>query len=150
VVKKKAKGSSKGKAIKAVKNSGPEEVKDGASGKEKTPVDMVKVRENIDSLVGHSAEEIAKKVIAFAKDGQLASVKYLFEAVGLYPATEETRAKAPEESLAYKLLKRIAMPTEEVISNENPLPGGAASAGEEKESAEAGTLSRGTVKVHLL
>jgi hypothetical protein len=49
----------------------------------KKPVDMVHLRENINSWVGHSAEDIAIKVIEVAKTGQLASAKYLFEAVGL-------------------------------------------------------------------
>jgi hypothetical protein len=61
-------------------------------------------------------------VIEVAKTGQLASAKYLFEAVGLYPATEETRAKAPEDSLAYTLLRRMGLPTEPVICDEDPLP----------------------------
>jgi len=93
----------------------------------KKPVDMVRLRENITNLVGESAKDIATKVIEVAKTGQLASAKYLFEAVGLYPATEETRAKAPEDSLAYTLLRRMGLPTEPVICDEDPLPDGLAS-----------------------
>jgi len=93
----------------------------------KKPVDMVQLRENINKLVGESAKDIATKVIEVAKTGQLASAKYLFEAVGLYPATEETRAKAPEDSLAYTLLRRMGLPTEPVICDEDPLPDGLAS-----------------------
>ena len=93
----------------------------------KKPVDMVQLRENINNLVGESAKDIATKVIEVAKTGQLASAKYLFEAVGLYPATEETRAKAPEDSLAYTLLRRMGLPTEPVICDEDPLPDGLAS-----------------------
>jgi len=48
----------------------------------KKPVDMVQLRENINNLVGESAKDIATKVIEVAKTGQLASAKYLFEAVG--------------------------------------------------------------------
>ena len=85
------------------------------------------MRENINSLVVESAEDIASKVIEVAKNGQLASAKYLFEAVGLYPATEETRAKAPKDSLAYTLLRRMGLPTEPVICDEDPLPSGVGS-----------------------
>jgi hypothetical protein len=130
VVKKKAKSSSKGKAKNAGKDSAP---------CTKKPVDMVKVRENIHRLVGHSAEEIAAKVIEIAKDGQLASAKYLFEAVGLYPAMEETKAKGPD-SLAYALLKRMGRPTEPVAKDDNPEAGVSESEGEgegeRKESPE--------------
>jgi hypothetical protein len=38
--------------------------------------------------------------------------------VGLYPPTEETTAANPEDSLAYILLKRLSLPTEPVISEE--------------------------------
>jgi hypothetical protein len=132
VVKKKAKSRSKGTAKKSAKKS---------AGSKKKPVDLVQVRENINSLVGDSAEDIANKVIEFAKNGQLASAKYLFEAVGLYPATEETRAKAPEDSLAFTLLKRMGLPTEPVICDEEPLPSMVASEGrgtvrEAKDAAE--------------
>ena len=111
--KKKAKGNSKSVAKKSAKKS---------TGSTKKPVDMVRVRENINNLVGSSARAIATKVIEVAKMGQLASAKYLFEAVGLYPATEETKAKAPEDSLAYTLLTRMGLPTEPVICDEDPLP----------------------------
>ena len=100
---KKAKGKSKGTAKKSANKSTP---------KSKKPVDMVKVRENINDLVTDSAEDIATEVIKVAKTGQLASAKYLFEVVGLYPATEETKAKPQEDSLALTLLRRMGLPTE--------------------------------------
>src|ERR1022692_155351 len=48
----------------------------------KKPVDLVRVREIITNPVGNSAKDIATGVIEVAKAGQLASAKYLFEAVG--------------------------------------------------------------------
>ena len=128
VVKKKAKGSSKGKAKNAGKDSVPSTQK---------PVDMVNVRENIHRLVGHSAEEIAAKVIEIAKDGQLASAKYLFEVVGVYPATEETKAKGPD-SLAYALLKRMGQPTERAAKDDNPEAGEGVSKSEGEGEGERG------------
>jgi hypothetical protein len=80
----------------------------------KKPVDLVKVRESIKDLVGSSAEIIAGKVIESAKAGQLASVKYLFEAVGLYPGTEQTMAKPQENSVARDLFLRLGLATEAV------------------------------------
>lgn len=84
----------------------------------KVPADFVEVRQNIAVLVRESAGEIATKVIEMAKGGQLAPAKYLFEAVGLYPPTEETESK-PEDSLAYTLLMRLGLPTDPVICEED-------------------------------
>jgi hypothetical protein len=119
MIKKKAKGKSKstGKKKAAKKQSAKK-----STGGKKKPVDMVRVRENINNLVGSSAKAIAIKVIEVAKTGQLASAKYLFEAVGLYPATEETKAKPPEDSLAFTLLRRMGLPTEPVISDDEVFP----------------------------
>lgn len=79
------------------------------------PVDFVEVRKNIAAMVGGAAREITEKAIEDAKSGQLAPAKYLFEAVGLYPPTEETAQTKPEDSLAYTLLKRMGLPTDPVI-----------------------------------
>jgi hypothetical protein len=114
VKKAKGKGKATAKAKKSAKKSAP---------KAKKPVDMVRVRENINSLVRASAKDIANKVIEVAKEtGQLASAKYLFEAVGLYPATEQTAVRAQDNSLALTLLKRMGLPTEPAICEEDPAP----------------------------
>jgi hypothetical protein len=84
-----------------------------------SPVDMARVRININNLVGNSATEIVSKMIEAAKDGKFAPVKYLFEAVGLYPAPEETKEKPPEDSLPYSLLKRIALSAEPATGDDN-------------------------------
>ncbi|MGA8273774.1 MAG: hypothetical protein WB919_19585 [Candidatus Sulfotelmatobacter sp.] len=81
------------------------------------PVDFEQVRKEIAILVGGAAVSIARKAIAAAEDGELAPVKYLFEAVGLYPPTAETMAK-PEDSLARRLLKRLGLPTDAVTGEE--------------------------------
>ncbi len=81
--------------------------------------DIVQVRENINELVKESAEEIATSVITAAKSGQLATAKYLFEAVGLYPPTEQTAAAVPlKDTLAHTLLTRMGIPTEPVNHGE--------------------------------
>jgi hypothetical protein len=110
---KKAKGKGKGTTTKAVKQAAQNTGKrSGANAKK--PVDMVQVRENINNLVGNSARKIAIEVIKVALTGQLATAKYLFEAVGLYPATEETAPRPIETSLAHTLLKRMGLPLEPV------------------------------------
>ena len=89
---------------------------------QKNPVDIVDARENVTKLVRDAAIEIALGVIEGAKAGQLASAKYLFEVAGLYPAAEEAAAARPEDSLAYILLKRMGLPTEPVIREEDQVP----------------------------
>jgi hypothetical protein len=84
------------------------------------PVDMVQVRENINNLVGASAKDIAIEVIKVAMTGQLATAKYLFEAVGLYPATEETSVRPIETTLAHTLLTRMGLPLEPVVCEDDP------------------------------
>jgi hypothetical protein len=120
------KKKSANKSLQIVPSAQSAETREGKPGTQTTettnePADIVQVRENINSLVAGSAEEIAKKVIAAAMGGQLASARYLFEAVGLYPATEETKAKPKEDSLAYTLLRRMGLPTEP-LSKEDPVP----------------------------
>jgi hypothetical protein len=90
--------------------------------KKKKGKDIVEVRENINELVKASAKTIANKVIEVAKTGQLASAKYLFEAIGLYPATEQTAPTPVTGSLAHTLLTRMGLPTEPVIRDEEEAP----------------------------
>lgn len=93
-----------------------------ASSSKKKAVDIIKVREKISDLVGESAKDIANEVIKVAKTGQLASAKYLFEVVGLYPPTEETAVRPKEDTLAHTLLKRMGLPTEPVTGDEDESP----------------------------
>jgi hypothetical protein len=78
-----------------------------------TRIDVVEVRKQIDILVTASAEKIANVLIKAAETGKLAEAKYLFEMIGLHPATHEAEFR-PENSLAYRLLKRLGLPTEPV------------------------------------
>jgi len=104
------KAKEKSKAKKAVKKNG---------SKAKEPVDVVQVRENINNLVRGSAELIATEVIKVALTGQLATAKYLFEAVGLYPPTEQTEVRPIETTLAHTLLARMGLPLEPVVCDDD-------------------------------
>jgi hypothetical protein len=114
---KKAKGKGEGTTKELAK---PEKRK--AAGKKKGK-DVVEVRENINELVMESAVAIANEVIEVAKTGQLASARYLFEAAGIYPATEQTAMRPIETSLAHTLLTRMGLPLDPVICSEDPVPG---------------------------
>jgi hypothetical protein len=134
VSKKKARGKRRGTAKKSRKDSAQKSTRRRASPKKK-PVDLVQVRENINNLVGESAEALAAGVINVAKAGQLTSAKYLFEAIGLYPATEQTAPRPLENSLAHTLLTRMGLPLDPVICDEEPGP--AASPSENGENIQA-------------
>jgi hypothetical protein len=129
VKKKKAKGKMKVVPKKPVVRSAAQK----SPAKKKKGKDIVQVREHINELVKASANKIANKVIEVAKTGQLASAKYLFEAIGLYPATEQTEPAPLDGSLAHTLLARMGIPTEPVIydDDEFAIP----AAGELKEEA---------------
>lgn len=88
----------------------------------KKPVDMVQARENVSDLVKEAAADIANGVIKVAKTGQLASAKYLFEAVGLYPATGQMPDMPVEDSLAHTLLRRMGLPLEPVVPDDDDVP----------------------------
>jgi hypothetical protein len=129
-VKKKAKGKIRAVPKKPVVRSAPKK----SPAKKKKGTDIVEVRESINELVKESAELIATSVIEVAtRTGQLASAKYLFEAIGLYPATEQTEPAPLDGSLAHTLLARMGIPTEPVIydDDEFAIP----AAGELKEEA---------------
>jgi len=108
-------------SVKKAKGKGKVAAKKSAAKKAATNEgkNIVEVRGNIDNLVKDAAELIAIEVIKVALTGQLATAKYLFEAIGLYPATEQTAPPPVVGSLAHTLLKRMGLPTEPVIRDED-------------------------------
>ena len=51
--------------------------------------------------------------------GQLAPVKYLFEATGLYPATEISETKPDKESLAHTLMRGLKLPVSPIVNEDD-------------------------------
>src|SRR5713226_2492472 len=76
------------------------------------------MRQSITDMVELEMENIGRAVLEEAKRGQLATVKYLFEVSGVYPASAEQSQEKPEEgeTLARLLLTRLGMPLEPAIS----------------------------------
>jgi hypothetical protein len=111
---KKASRKSKGKTSRPAKKK--------ASPKSKKPVDLAEVRKDITNIVGSEAAELAQAVVAEGRKGQLAPVKYLFEAIGLYPAPQENQPNPEEASLARTLLHRLGIPVNPVIRQEDEPP----------------------------
>jgi hypothetical protein len=116
-------------SVKKAKGKGKVAAKKSAAKKAATNEgkNIVEVRGNIDNLVKDAAELIAIEVIKVALTGQLATAKYLFEAIGLYPATEQTAPTPVVGSLAHTLLKRMGLPTEPVICDEDETASGSTS-----------------------
>jgi hypothetical protein len=112
VTAKKTKGRGKSKPKVAVAEKNAEKAKKG--------MDIAEVRENISELVKASANDIAISVIELTtRTGQLSSAKYLFEAVGIYPPSEQAEARPLEMSMAHQLLTRLGIPIEPVVREEN-------------------------------
>ena len=118
------------------------------------------MRKSIAILVKSEAEEMAEAVIGEGKKGQLATIEYLFEMAKIFPeATDWSQASADEECLAATLLRRLDLPDEPVLRDEEDLPKTASSGEkpaakaenevEEKES-ESGAGSREENKEPLL
>ena len=76
-----------------------------------TPVDIAKIRDQITQTVGKCAVDLVKAAIDEVKKGHYLPMKYLFEIVGLYPAS--AGAESPQDnSLAKILLKNLGIDPE--------------------------------------
>jgi hypothetical protein len=80
-----------------------------ASRGSRKPVDLAGVRRQITNLVGNQALSLVKTTIGEASKGHYAAMKYLFELIGLYPATGQETPQG-EETLARTLLRRMGVP----------------------------------------
>ena len=99
------------------------------------PVDLAGVRRQITDLVGNQALDLVSTTITEAEKGHYAAMKYLFEMVGLYPATAQEAPEA-DDALTKTLLRRMG------VENEATTEGGVT-----KDCAEAPATTEGdTVK----
>jgi hypothetical protein len=98
----------KAKTIKAGKSS-----KKAAAAPRKAlkQVDLGMVREQITNLVGNRAVEMVETTMNEVDKGHYLAMKYLFEMIGLCPATTPEEA-LQEDSLARTLLRRLRLPEE--------------------------------------
>jgi hypothetical protein len=71
--------------------------------------DLSALRRQITTLVARNAVAMVQQAIdAVNEEGQYQAIKYLFEMVGLYPASDEDASLA-EDSLAETLLHRLGL-----------------------------------------
>ena len=73
--------------------------------------DLGVVRERITNLVGNRAVEMVETTMDEVDKGHYLAMKYLFEMIGLCPATTPEEA-LQEDSLARTLLRRLRLPEE--------------------------------------
>jgi hypothetical protein len=93
-------------------------------------VDIAAVRHMITRMVTLQAGDMVKAVIEEAKKGHSPSLKYLFEMIGLYPATLETQqAEKREMSLAELFCRELGLPIQ------------APEVAREEEHGEAGSMN---------
>jgi hypothetical protein len=90
-----------------------------SSSTDKKPVDLAEVRKEISSIVGTNAAALTRAVMGEGLKGQLAPVKYLFESVGLYPATECSETKPDKESLAHTLMRNLKLPESPIVNEDD-------------------------------
>ena len=88
------------------------------SRKPAKPVDLVEVRKKLAEVVGPAAPEIIQAIVDEAKKGQLAHAKYALESTGVYPAADGDSTKPEDDSLAQRLWKRLGLPEEPVICDD--------------------------------
>ena len=76
-----------------------------------TPVDIAKIRDQIRQAIGRRALGMVETTMDEVEDGHYLAMKYLFEIVGLFPAS--AAAESPEDnSLAQILLKKLGLDPE--------------------------------------
>jgi hypothetical protein len=90
-----------------------------SSGKDENQLNPAGVRKDISHMVESVAKAMAQAVIEVGKQGQLATVKYLFEVAKIFPeATDGSEASAEEDCLARTLLNRLDLPEEPIGRDE--------------------------------
>ena len=134
------KAKAKGKENKAATKKGAKK----SSPKVKEQVDLDVVRKDISNIVGAEATLLVRAVMDEAMKGQLAPVKYLLEAAGVFPASAESgEGKMEDDSLAKTLLRRMGLPEDPVapVEEEQPVLRKKAEAADSENDPSAGVSS---------
>ena len=73
------------------------------------PRDLAEIRSEITNLVGNGAVRMVETAMEEVAKGHYLGMKYLFEMIGLYPATAAEGTHS-QDSLAAVLLRRLGLP----------------------------------------
>jgi hypothetical protein len=96
--------------------------------------DLAEVRRQITDLVRNGAVEMVETTIDQVGKGHYLGMKYLFEMIGLYPATS-TEDTPAQDSMAAVLLRRLGLPEmqmpEQTVTKDSTDLAGAAAASED-------------------
>jgi hypothetical protein len=80
-------------------------------------VDLVVVQKQITNLVGNGALKMVQNTMGEVNKGHYLAMKYLFEMIGLCPATTSEEAQQ-DDSLAKTLLRRLGLPEDSNLGTE--------------------------------
>jgi hypothetical protein len=95
--------------MRRVKSKAGKRPAQGSEGRmSRKPVELGTIREQIKNQVGNAAEEMVAAGIEEANKGHYAAMKFLFELVGLYPATAPVEEEG-QDGLATTLFKRLGV-----------------------------------------
>jgi hypothetical protein len=100
-----------GQGVKKLKKKTRDETPEPIAPEPAAPIEMEALREKIKNLVCAQAVEMVTQTIAQVGKGHSQGMKYLFEMIGLFPATESQETH-DEDSLAGMLLRRLGIPEE--------------------------------------
>ena len=81
--------------------------------------DQEGLRRKIKHSVSKAATAMVESTIEHAQDGQYQAMKYLFEMIGLFPATAAPEEEQQEDSLAAILLDRMGIPAGRGAAHKN-------------------------------
>jgi hypothetical protein len=118
-----------GKAAKAKTRPRP------ASRTQKKASDLGSLRQKISNVVAGDALEMVNDVIAEVHKGQHTPMKYLFELIGLYPASAEDEGPV-DDSLVQTLLRRLGFPEAAADGEGAPAAGSSNTRSEEPSDLE--------------
>jgi hypothetical protein len=92
----------------------------GTRGKQADPAEeLSELRQRISELVARNAVPMVQQAIdAVREEGQYQAIKYLFEMIGLYPASAQDDSES-QDSLAQVLLEQLGLAP---VSPNKPLP----------------------------
>src|ERR1700722_16448929 len=74
------------------------------------PVDLAEIRQQITNLVGNDAGGMVEITMEEVGKGHYLGMKYLFEMIGLYPATTSGDGALVSDSMVATLLRRLGLP----------------------------------------
>ncbi len=110
-----------------------------ASRAHKKAADLGSLRQKISNVVAGDALGMVSDVIAEVHKGQHTPMKYLFELIGLYPASMEEEGPI-DDSLVQTLLRRLGFPESGGEGEREGTPGAASSDTHGDETSESGTI----------